>query len=598
MTFSVARLTVAGALDTTFDGDGKQMIDFGASTDVGLSVAVDASDRVLMAGYSYQAGANDFAVVRLTVDGALDNTFDSDGRQTVDFGSAADIGQSVAVDSQGRILLAGYSYQTVGNDFAVARLTDGGALDTTFDGDGKQTIDFGSSGDIGLSVALDSLDRVVVGGYSYQGVKRDYDFAVARLDAAGALDTSFDDDGKQTIDFGGTRDIGYTAALDAFGRVLVAGYSEQPITGADFALARLGAALPPQAEAGGPYSVLEGGTVQLDASATTDPDQSNATLMYAWDFDGDAIYGETGTAYGDETGMQPVFSAAGLDGPTTVTVSLRVTDQTGLSSTDTATVNVSNVAPHDVAVAGPTSGVPGQTRSFQTSFSDPGVADTHTYQWKVTRDNAPYALPAGTITTASHFSFTPDRTGSYRVEVAITDDDGGVGQGHRNLAVVAVEVQDETCGTGKVLAGGGTTSDDTIVFAPGATTGEVSVSITECCKVCSLRLRGCWHSGKRGTTTSKSPAVLHCRPGCLAAMATIGSKAGPGTISFLGGWGTTCSWAAQAAISSPAKRGRTVWWETPMKTLSSAVACVLRRSMPRYVPSWPNGPPAEITPPA
>jgi parallel beta-helix repeat protein len=103
---------------------------------------------------------------------------------------------------------------------------------------------------------------------------------------------------------------------------------------------------PPTAVAGGPYLVVRGGTVQLDASGSSDPNQSTASLSYAWDLDGDGVYGETGAAAarGDETGMKPVFSAEGLDNAGTFTVSLRVTDAGGLTATSTATVAVADIA--------------------------------------------------------------------------------------------------------------------------------------------------------------------------------------------------------------------------------------------------------------
>jgi len=87
---------------------------------------------------------------------------------------------------------------------------------------------------------------------------------------------------------------------------------------------------PPVARIGGPYAVAEGAAVVLDAAGSTDPEQSGATLTYAWDLDGDGNFGETGAGAlrGDESGVRPTFSAIGLDGPSEVTVALRVTDQT------------------------------------------------------------------------------------------------------------------------------------------------------------------------------------------------------------------------------------------------------------------------------
>ncbi len=350
--FAVARLTSSGALDASFDGDGKQTIDFGGTADLGQSVAVDSADRVLIAGESDQGPATgyDFAVARLTTAGELDASFSDDGKQTVDFGGTDEyamsvsldsagrvllggtsnqpathidfaaarldsdgtldpafgidgrvttdigtpgsgdfgqqvvayqsdgkaimvgssgnkmvavrynadggldstfgvdgiariafnanvVGNSVAVDSAGRVLIAGYLLSPTGPDFAVARLTPSGALDTSFSGDGEQTIDFGSTADYGFGVATDSADRVIIAGYTNQSATGS-DFAVARLTSSGELDASFSGDGKQTIDFGGTTDRATGIAVDGADRVILGGYSYQGATGADFAVRR------------------------------------------------------------------------------------------------------------------------------------------------------------------------------------------------------------------------------------------------------------------------------------------------------------------------------------------------------------------------
>jgi uncharacterized delta-60 repeat protein len=227
----VARLTASGALDASFDGDGKQTVAFGALDGSATSVAVDSLDRVVVAGRTNNGSNNDFAVARLTAAGALDASFDGDGKQTVAFGAANDQAFGVAIDSLDRVVVAGYTF----DDWAVARLTAAGALDASFDGDGKQTIAFGTANDQAYGVAVDSLDRVVVAGYT--GPYPNYDFAVARLTAAGALDASFDGDGKQTIAFGAAEDVAYGVAVDSAGRVIVAGKAN--VDGVRFALARL-----------------------------------------------------------------------------------------------------------------------------------------------------------------------------------------------------------------------------------------------------------------------------------------------------------------------------------------------------------------------
>lgn len=153
-------------------------------------------------------------------------------------------------------------------------------------------------------------------------------------------------------------DAGFDVTRDTAGNAFVTGYTSStsfPTANAfqganggswDAFIAKIGFNSPPLSSAGGPYTVVRGGRVVLDASGSSDPDQVANTLNFAWDLDGDAIYGETGAAAarGDEVGMQPTFSAAGLSNTGTLTVSLRVTDNGGLTSDATANINMVSVA--------------------------------------------------------------------------------------------------------------------------------------------------------------------------------------------------------------------------------------------------------------
>lgn len=256
--FAVARLTAAGALDLGFDSDGKQTFAFGTADDTASNVAVDSQDRVLIAGFTNMGGSNvDFAVARLTPAGSLDGSFDIDGKQTFDFGASNEAAFSVAVDSLDRVVVAGYTSIGSNSNFAVARFTTAGVFDPDFDSDGKLTISFGVSNDRGYDVAVDSLDRVVVAGYTYNGSNND--FAVARLTAAGAIDSSIDVDGKQTIAFGASHDYGYGVAIDSQNRAVISGRTSNG-TDFDFAVSRLTA------------------TGALDASFNSDGKQTTAFL--------------------------------------------------------------------------------------------------------------------------------------------------------------------------------------------------------------------------------------------------------------------------------------------------------------------------------
>src|SRR5205807_8971782 len=122
---------------------------------------------------------------------------DGDRNTSVACGADDEAG-AVAVDSLDRVVVAGYTFNGSNDDVAVARLTVAGALDSSFDGDGKQTVVFGTSDDLAFGVAVDSLSRSVVAGNTFNG--SNYDVAVARRTVAGATDSSFDGEGKRYVD--------------------------------------------------------------------------------------------------------------------------------------------------------------------------------------------------------------------------------------------------------------------------------------------------------------------------------------------------------------------------------------------------------------
>jgi len=236
--FAVTRLNLDGTFDNSFDEDGKQTFDFGVgSFSINTGVALQG-DKIVMVGCSYQeTTAYDFAVARLNGDGSLDSSFDGDGKQVIQFGSLYDCASGVAVQGD-KIVVAGWTNQNdTGYDFAVARLNYDGTLDNAFDGDGKQTINFNVSTNFGNDVALQG-DKIVVVGVSIQNVTGS-DFAVARLNEDGSLDTSFNGNGKQTIDFSSLDDSAEGMAVQPDGNIIVFGYAHQPTTGYDFGLVRL-----------------------------------------------------------------------------------------------------------------------------------------------------------------------------------------------------------------------------------------------------------------------------------------------------------------------------------------------------------------------
>ncbi len=221
--FALARYNSDGSLDNTFSGDGQLTTDFGGD-DSGSSVAVQGNGNILVAGYTFNGSNDDFALVRYNSDGSPDMTFGSDGKVTTDFGGD-DYGYSMVMQSDGIILVAGES----DGDVALARYNSDGSLDTTFSGDGKLTTDFGGY-DSCWSVAAQNNGKILVAGTTNNGSSAD--FALARYNSDGSPDMTFGSEGKVTTDFGGY-DYGYSMVIQSDGTILVAGESD-----GDFALAR------------------------------------------------------------------------------------------------------------------------------------------------------------------------------------------------------------------------------------------------------------------------------------------------------------------------------------------------------------------------
>ena len=214
----------------------------------GKAVAIQADDKIVVAGLYGPPGEFNFGVARYTTAGTLDTSWSPDGWRQTDFGASQEYPNDVAIQADGKIVVAGHTDA----GFAVARYNTNGTPDTGFSGDGKQTTAFSTSGqnDVATGVAIQADGRIVVGGYSHTGAAND--FALARYNPNGSLDTSFSGDGKQTTELGGN-DIAEGIALQSDGKIVLAGYQGQ-LYGLDnkFAIARFeGGGAPPDTDGDG-----------------------------------------------------------------------------------------------------------------------------------------------------------------------------------------------------------------------------------------------------------------------------------------------------------------------------------------------------------
>jgi uncharacterized delta-60 repeat protein len=156
--------------------------------------------------------------------GQLDTSFSQDGLQKTDFAGGDDGAEAVLIQPNGKIVAVGAKVNlTTGNrNFALARYNSNGSLDTTFSGDGKQVTDLGRS-DFAYDAALQSDGKIVVVGSSCDDAG--CDLAVARYMPGGSLDTTFSGDGKKVVDYGG-QDNGSQGgvAIRSDGKIVIAGF--------------------------------------------------------------------------------------------------------------------------------------------------------------------------------------------------------------------------------------------------------------------------------------------------------------------------------------------------------------------------------------
>jgi len=210
-----------GDLDTTFSTDGKVTTDIG-TTDAGRAVAIQSDGKIVVAGFAQVSGTYEFAVVRYGTDGTLDSSFSSDGIATIDVSSGHDLAYAIAIQTDGMIVIGGATGVGGANtEFGLVRLTSSGILDTGFSTDGKIEFGVGAGDDVLTGLAIASDGDIVAVGYGSNG--SNFDLAVARLTSAGVLDTAFDTDGKVLVPVGAGADYGHAVAIASDGDIVVAG---------------------------------------------------------------------------------------------------------------------------------------------------------------------------------------------------------------------------------------------------------------------------------------------------------------------------------------------------------------------------------------
>ncbi|MCD4742761.1 MAG: hypothetical protein K8R67_09845, partial [Desulfobacteraceae bacterium] len=213
----------AGTLDTDFDTDGIVTTDINGH-DSANGVAIQADGKIVVVGTTEDlTDSPKFIVCRYNEDGSLDTTFDADGIVITDVGGDDASARAVAIQSDGKIVVAGKSGDDGNTSITVVRYTTNGALDTTFDIDGIASEQLAPmTHNWGDALIIQPDGKIVVAGTTWTS---NYNFGVVRFKTDGSMDTAFGSTGKKVIDFGDW-DFVYSVALQTDGKIILAGRSD------------------------------------------------------------------------------------------------------------------------------------------------------------------------------------------------------------------------------------------------------------------------------------------------------------------------------------------------------------------------------------
>ena len=226
-------LTPNGIPDDSFDGEtgeanGVVLTPVGNGSDQGYGVAVQEDDKIVVSGYFTDGATTDTLILRYSGDGRLDQTFGNHGIARHSFSSDADEALSLALAPDGKIVIGGCIRNGAPNDFLIARFLNDGTPDLDFGINGSTVIPFSSAPDLSLAVAVQSDAKIVVAGFGSNGENND--FAVARVTADGQADATFSSDGKVLTMLGDSSDFAFGVAIAPDGGIVTVGRMIGPTT--------------------------------------------------------------------------------------------------------------------------------------------------------------------------------------------------------------------------------------------------------------------------------------------------------------------------------------------------------------------------------
>jgi len=240
--FAVIRYDSSGQLDTAFGDNGIAICQVGATSltdNIGNAIGLQSDGKIVLAGGTYNAGGYDFTSLRFNTDGSLDSSYGTFGVVLTAIGAGNDNCYSMAIQPDDKIILGGDIEVGSAYQFALVRYTADGILDNTFGNAGIRIDSLGANDDdYGYSLLVQADKKIILGGTAK--TSNNYDFALMRFDSTGVRDANFGIGGLVVTEFntvtGGVMDVGHAMTLQADGKILLAGKTY--LDGSEFGLVR------------------------------------------------------------------------------------------------------------------------------------------------------------------------------------------------------------------------------------------------------------------------------------------------------------------------------------------------------------------------
>ena len=238
--FAVARYNVDGSPDMDFGTNGFVTIEGGSDSDAAWAIALQDDGKIVLGGsvYNQFSSVDDYAVVRLNIDGSPDNTFGPGGNGvvTTDIDGFWDNAYDIAVQDDGKILLAGDGYSNDKRNVCVVRYNTDGSMDASFGTAGIALHSVSSVKDQTRAIAIQADGKILAAGHLNDG--EDDQAFIIRMNADGTLDNTFHNDGLTTIAIGDNDDRFLDLYIYPDGRIMAGGFTMYPSEEIDALLIR------------------------------------------------------------------------------------------------------------------------------------------------------------------------------------------------------------------------------------------------------------------------------------------------------------------------------------------------------------------------